>query len=156
MRLDQASSSAFGRDMQNPLHVNSRYVDVARRQGLVRDMGRFDDGDFRPHGHAGAEILLRPAKGYIAPAVGPVGADKGEIRSQRRFQNVLPTVEFTDFLAFSQFCAQPRRRLDRREPGAGGAHAFGEGSLWHQLQFQRTVLKLTFRRRRFPPPAARG
>ncbi|MDT4841579.1 hypothetical protein FQZ97_754390 [compost metagenome] len=68
--------------------------------------------------------------------------DDGEVAGDRRFEDVLATVEFTHFLAFGNRGAITGGSEEGRNAGAAGAHLLGEGALGRQFDFQLAAQQL--------------
>src|SRR5216684_4291420 len=135
---------AFGRrrDLDQAVHVDAGQVHVvgvdrAARQDRLLDL---DHGDPRRHRHQRVEIALRAPEAEVARLVGLVGADEGVIERQRVFEEVFAALKAPRLALFGELGADRGGRVERRDAGAGGAHALGQGALRHQLGVNEALL----------------
>ena len=126
--------------MQHTIDEDARRHHCFRIQGAQRrHVLRLHDGELGGHSHDRVEVARAAPKGEIAPAVGLPGLDECDIAGQRFFQHVVTAVDGAGFLATGQQGAGGRRGEEGGDAGAGGAHAFSQRSLRHNLKLDPAV-----------------
>ena len=110
----------------------------------------------------GLKFCCALAIGQVAPAVGLPRFDQRDVAGQRIFQQaeLRPLITRVSRPSASSVSA-PVGRVEGLDAGAGGAHAFRERALRHDLQLQLAALELAARRgwrgaRSCTPSCARG
>src|SRR5271157_4771940 len=123
------------RPLEDAMHVNAGRVhlvgiDLARLYQMLHFSDRYSPGSR----HHGIEILGCLPIHEVAPAVALPRLDEREVRSQRTFQHIRTSMEFTRLLAFCHYCAESRRRVEGRDTCSAGANALSQRTLRDEFQ----------------------
>ena len=94
------------------------------------------DGELARRRHDRAEIARRGMIDEIAPAIGAMGADEGDISVDRLFQQIGLAVDHPRFLAFGQRRAHPGADIEPADPGPACTNPLAQGTLRHQFEFE--------------------
>ena len=122
-------------DFNDVVNENPRRMDIlgADRTGGDK-LVDFSDHEFscRRHGH------VKVAHGHpvvqIAQAVAPISPDEGKVGMQRLFEDIIPAVDDSGFLARREFGPCGRRRKKPAQTGPGGTNPFGQSALRNQFK----------------------
>ena len=124
-------------------------VEVTEFDDVV-DLG---DRDVRGAGHGGVEGAAGAVVDEVAAAVGLVGANDGEVGVEGGFEDVRNAVEVADLFAVGGDGADADGGVERGDPSAGAADAFGEVALADEFDFGDAFADFDFGR---PLHGARG
>src|SRR5579875_1187095 len=120
--------SALGAGNQ-AVYIDAWRMDLIRIQGSFGELLDFGDRAAGSSRHHRVEVAGGFAELEVAEAVGSVGVDQGEVRGERRFEDVGFAVEVAGFLAVGGEGAGLGGGVEGRDAGTAGADAFGEGAL---------------------------
>ena len=107
-------------------------VEVA---GLDDDLG-FGDGDLAAGGGEGVEVARGTAVDEVAEGVGLPGFDEGDVDVDAALEDVGVAVEVFVLLAFGDESADAGAGVEAGDAGTTGSHAFGEGALRGEFDFE--------------------
>src|SRR5437016_3998616 len=100
------------------------------------DMFGFRNRDARGRSHNWIEVTCGLPVNKVAPPVGLPRFHESEIGLEGAFKHVHAAIEFTRLLAFGDDSTVSGWRKKSRHTGASCTHAFGESTLWNQLNFK--------------------
>ena len=123
--------------MHEALDKDARGVDLVGVElaGLDDDLG-FGDGDLAAGGGEGVEVAGCAAVDEVAEGVGLPGFDEGEVGVDAALEDVGLAVEVFVLLAFGDESADAGAGVEAGDAGTTGSHAFGEGALRGEFDFE--------------------
>ena len=95
-------------------------------------------------GHDRIEISCCGSVDQIAERISPPGLHQSKLRTQRQFQDVVPSIPGSRFLVFCRDRPIAGWRVEAADPGAPGPNAFCKSSLRAELDLQSSVSNEVF------------
>ena len=125
-----------------PLVRRGRHDVLGVKVAQFGKKGNLHDGRRGGHGHDGPEVARGLAIKQVAPAVGLVRFDQGEVGSNRVLEHIVTPLDGSRLFSVGERGAVARRSEERPNPRARRADALGEVSLGHEfeLDFSRVIL----------------